>query len=121
MKVNEKLKLIREQKKITQSQIGDFLGYTYSNIKEIEAGRTKLGLDVFLKMCKFYDVNPLELLKEDDNYYVILNENELQNIKEAIKTLQAIEKQAFNNGNISINNSSITGNEIIIGNNIKKN
>ena len=113
MNIIDKLRNVRESKKISRKEIANYLNVSSSLISEIEAGRTRLSIDIFLELCEYYEINPLEILKNDDKKYIILNKDDIKQIDKTIEILNKIKTQA-NSNNIQIGNN----NNIQIGNNI---
>lgn len=60
MKTGEVIKKLRNQKKITQSELGIMLGVNTSSIQKYESGATKnLKLETIRELCHIFDVPPL--------------------------------------------------------------
>jgi len=119
MNIHEELKNIRKLKRITRKELANKLYTSPSLINEIESGRTRLSLDMFLNICKILEINPQDLIKENKDYYIILNKEDIDTIEKAINTLNKIKnqitkKEEFLNNKVNINKNN--GN-IVIGNN----
>ena len=52
-----RLRNIREDRDLTQTQIGKLLNKTQQGYNHIEAGRAELKIDDLVKLCKFYDLS----------------------------------------------------------------
>jgi len=104
MKVIESLKLIRESKKITRDQISKYLNISSGTFRDIENERIRLTLENFLLICKFLEISPMELLKDDDEHYILLT---TQDIKALNELTTKINNQQINKVNINDNHGII--------------
>lgn len=52
-----RLRNIREDRDLTQAQIGKLLNKSQQGYNHIEAGRAELKIDDLVKLCKFYDLS----------------------------------------------------------------
>lgn len=120
MEIINTLKKIREDRKISRKKVASQLNVSESLINEVESGRTRLSLDFFLKLCDIYEINPIELLKNNSQNYIILDQKD---ISELNRIVNKINKQIitnndnsnyFSTGDIQIGNNN---NNIAIGNN----
>lgn len=60
MEAGEVIKKLRNEKKITQSELGIMLGVNTSSIQKYESGATKnLKLETIRELCHIFDVPPL--------------------------------------------------------------
>ena len=64
----------RKRQKINQKEMGQLLVMSESNYRDIESGKTRLSLDIFLKSCKVLNLNPLELINDNQNLIIINDE-----------------------------------------------
>lgn len=62
----EKLRLLRKQKKLTQKELGAFLGLSAEHICRIEKGKCKPGQKTLYKMAAFFGCTVEYLLSEGD-------------------------------------------------------
>lgn len=64
MRVNEKLKLLRQSKKMTQGEAAQFLGVSLSSYQKYERDKNSVmpSLDVLLRIADFYNVTTDYLL-----------------------------------------------------------
>ena len=113
------IKNIRENKNISQRKMGELLNMSYGTYRDIEKGKIRLSLENYLLICKVLDINPLNLLTNEN--YIILSNKDINEIDNMINTLQKIKKQILNNEkpeNIKIENSfnNSTNTNINIGN-----
>ena len=51
------LKIIRESKQLTQSQVADMAGIGIKHLRDIEKGRYSAGIDLFFLVCEALEVN----------------------------------------------------------------
>ena len=111
MDILNTLKIIRENKKMSRKDVSTQLNISSSLLSEIESGRTRLSLDIFIQLCEIYEINPLEIIKKDGNHYIILTKEDLKNIDKTIEILSKIQKQARQNININDNHGTININQ----------
>ena len=52
-----RLRNIREDRDLTQAEIGKILNKSQQGYNHIEAGRAELKIDDLVKLCKFYDLS----------------------------------------------------------------
>ena len=57
MDYRTRLKEIREDRDLTQTQIGELLNKTQQGYNHIEVGRAELKIDDLIKLCDFYNVS----------------------------------------------------------------
>ena len=57
MNYRDRLKNIREDKDMTQAEIGKLLNKSQQGYNHIEAGRAELKIDDLIKLCVFYDLS----------------------------------------------------------------
>lgn len=101
MDILEKLRIIRENKNMSRKDVATHLHVSNSLINEIESGRTRLSLEIFLQLCQVYETNPIELIKNDNSHYILL---EKKDIDELNRIISKINKQAIISDNNSNNN-----------------
>ena len=53
----ERLRNIREDKDLTQAELGKLLNKSQQGYNHIEAGRAELKIDDLVKLCKFYNLS----------------------------------------------------------------
>lgn len=49
------LKILRNQKGLTQSELAQIMEYDQSYISRAEAGQTGISLDYFIKLCRVFE------------------------------------------------------------------
>lgn len=53
----DRLRNIREDRDLTQAEIGKLLNKSQQGYNHIEAGRAELKIDDLIKLCKFYNLS----------------------------------------------------------------
>ena len=53
----ERLRNIREDKDLTQAELGKIINKSQQGYNHIEAGRAELKIDDLIKLCQFYDLS----------------------------------------------------------------
>lgn len=112
MKINEKIKLIRKEKNYTQKDIASYLQIAQTSYSDIENGIARLGVDDYLKICKFLKIDPILLVKDTNSAIISITNEEAK----VLNQLNEKVKQNFSLNNVNINTSG----DVIIGQNIKK-
>lgn len=57
MTYRERLKNIREDRDLTQAEIGKLLNKSQQGYNHIEAGRAELKIDDLIKLCQYYHLS----------------------------------------------------------------
>ena len=57
MDYRERLRNIREDRDLTQAELGRLLNKSQQGYNHIEAGRAELKIDDLVKLCKFYNLS----------------------------------------------------------------
>lgn len=57
MGYRERLRDIREDRDLTQAELGKLLDKSQQGYNHIEAGRAELKIDDLVKLCRFYDLS----------------------------------------------------------------
>jgi len=52
-----RLRNTREDRDLTQAQVGEILNKSQQGYNHIEAGRAELKIDDLIRLCKFYDLS----------------------------------------------------------------
>lgn len=63
----ERVKTLRKNKKIKQSELGDMVGLTYTAISDIERGRRTTTIEKLDALADFFDVSVDYLMGRTDN------------------------------------------------------
>lgn len=53
----ERLRSVREDRDLTQAELGKLLNKSQQGYNHIEAGRAELKIDDLVKLCKFYNLS----------------------------------------------------------------
>ena len=75
MKIHDKLRMVREQNKLSQEEVAEQLSMSPSGYAKIERGETKLHLDKLEKIAKIFHIDGVDLINNDKNICVLINEN----------------------------------------------
>lgn len=67
MKLNQRLKELRQERHITQKTVADAVGIATRNMQHFEYGTAKPKLDTVIKFADYYDVSTDYLLGRSDN------------------------------------------------------
>ena len=57
MDYRERLRNIREDRDLTQAEIGRLLNKSQQGYNHIESGRAELKIDDLITLCRFYDIS----------------------------------------------------------------
>ncbi len=57
MNYRERIKNVREDRDLTQAQIGKLLNKSQQGYNHIEVGRAELKIEDLIRLCKFYDLS----------------------------------------------------------------
>lgn len=104
MKINEKIKLIRETEKITQANFATLIGLSSdSRVRDVETGKIKnVGSDKIEKICKKFPEYTLWLLtgRVDPPHQISPEQKqhakEQKQLQQEIKELKALTKAKLN-------------------------
>lgn len=66
--LGEKIKLYRENKNMTQSEIAEILGVKPATVSKYEAGTLEPNIESIKKLAETFEITIDELLKEDDDF-----------------------------------------------------
>lgn len=96
-----KLRELREEKGLTQKELGDILGYAQRTISGWESGLSEPNIDTLKKIAYFFNIDLNELLSFEDyshnkteyNYEQLLQEAKEQGIKDRELLMQKIHKE----------------------------
>ena len=72
MNYRERIKSIREDKDLTQTQVGKILNKSQQGYNHIETGRAELKIDDLVLLCRFYNLSAdylIGLIDEPLPYY----------------------------------------------------
>lgn len=74
MNYRERIKNVREDHDLTQTQVGKLLDKFQQGYNHIEMGRAELKIDDLIRLCKFYDLSADYLIGLTDNPISYKNE-----------------------------------------------
>ena len=57
MNYRERLRALREDRDLTQVEVGKIIEKSQQGYNHIETGRAELGIEDLVKLCKFYNVS----------------------------------------------------------------
>ena len=57
MQYHERLRTLREDRDLTQAQVGAILGKSQQGYNHIETGRAELSIEDLIKLCDYYQVS----------------------------------------------------------------
>ena len=57
MEYRERIKSVREDRDVTQAQIGKILNKSQQGYNHIETGRAELKIEDLIRLCKFYGLS----------------------------------------------------------------
>ncbi len=75
MKINEKIRLMRESKKFTQAKMAEKLNMSVSGYRKIETGQSKIDHHKLERCAALFDVELIELMSLGNGRVVLLNDD----------------------------------------------
>ena len=66
MNYRERIRLVREDRDLTQAQLGLVLNKSQQGYNHIEAGRAELKIEDLVKLCQYYDLSADYLIGRTD-------------------------------------------------------
>lgn len=85
----ERIKKLRIQKGLTQTELANDLGMTQSTVYKYEKGLRKVPMDVLTSFANYFDVTVDELLGKEDDYDITNSDNAIEkNFSHIIKSLR---------------------------------
>lgn len=57
MDYRERIRSVREDRDLTQTQVGKLLDKSQQGYNHIEAGRAELKIEDLIRLCRFYDLS----------------------------------------------------------------
>ena len=73
MKIHDKLRMLREQNKLSQEEVAEQLSMSPSGYAKIERGETKLYLDKLEKIAHIFNIDVVDLINNDKNICVLIS------------------------------------------------
>ena len=84
MKIGEKIKIIRENKKISQENMAKSLHVSYQAVSNWERGKSYPDISNIIMISDLYNISLDELIREDKNYKELLLEKKVSGIVDTI-------------------------------------
>ena len=84
MQIGEKIKIIRENKKISQENMAKSLHVSYQAVSNWERGKSYPDISNIIMISDLYSISLDELIREDNNYKDILLEKKVSGIVDTI-------------------------------------
>ena len=72
MNYRERIRSVRDDRDLTQAQIGELLNKSQQGYNHIEAGRAELKIEDLITLCKYYHLSAdylIGLTDEPESYY----------------------------------------------------
>ncbi len=80
MKVNEKIRFLRESKSLTQDEMAERLGMSTNGYAKIERGETRLTIPKLEQIVEVFDTDILELISLGENKVVYIQDSDNHSI-----------------------------------------
>src|SRR5690625_4771397 len=93
--LGERLKKLRKEKKISQYEAAERLGFSRGKLANYEQGSRQPDYDTLKKLADFYDVSVSYLLGETDSEKFITNEEEFVDGVQTLTDDELLEKYKF--------------------------
>ena len=84
MQIGEKIKIIRENKKISQENMAKSLHVSYQAVSNWERGKSYPDISNIIMISDLYNISLDELIREDKNYKDMLLEKKVSGIVDTI-------------------------------------
>ncbi|MBQ8869350.1 MAG: helix-turn-helix transcriptional regulator [Oscillospiraceae bacterium] len=68
MNYRERMRALREDRDLTQEQLGKIINKSQQGYNHIEAGRAELKIEDLIKLCDFYNVSADYFIGRKDKY-----------------------------------------------------
>lgn len=75
--IGKRIQTTRMENKISQKEMGDFLGISMNYISRLENGKTKVELKTFMKICDFLNISIYDILNEKSDHIIRYMDKEL--------------------------------------------
>lgn len=99
MKYGDRLRRLRESKKLSQQQIANILNIDRSTYARYELGKTQPDYDILQKLAKLYNVSI---------HYIITGECTIFTEKDIAKQLEQLKKNLLDNKNLNFRGESLS-------------
>lgn len=99
--IGARLRAYRQQRKLTQTQVGEALGVTFQQIQKYENGKNRIAGSTIIRLCQFLDVKPEQLLgngtgvfhSEPDVFELVLSDKAMVRMLVEIGRLPAAKRK----------------------------
>lgn len=87
--IRKKIKSLREEKKLQQKEVAEFLNINYQTYCNYESGRSEPPAEIIVRLAKLYDVSTDEILQVDNmNKDYNAQQEQLQTYRTELANLQ---------------------------------
>ena len=87
--IRQKIKSLREEKKLQQKEVAEFLNINYQTYCNYESGRSEPPAEIIVRLAKLYDVSTDEILQVDNmNKDYNAQQEQLQTYRNELSNLQ---------------------------------
>ena len=103
--INDRIKIIRQELKLTQKKLAEIIGIKWYQIKDVETGKTKPSIDIISSMCEHFAIDPMWLLtgkshtnnpsEQNEKINKFKTANEGQDAINALITIEHINERTF--------------------------
>ena len=91
MKLNEKIKILRKKKNISQQELAKLIGVHLTHISRLEHGYFQPSLGVLKRLVEIFDVNANYFIDDNaDEYEVKIKD---KNLEEKIRIIDSLEEE----------------------------
>ena len=73
--IGARVRVLREQRKMSQTALGDYIGVTFQQVQKYERGKNRISASVLFKIARAFEVHPADFFKglqadqsEDDSW-----------------------------------------------------
>jgi transcriptional regulator with XRE-family HTH domain len=89
----ENIRILREIKGYTQEYMGIKLGMTQEGYGKIEGGKSKLSMDLLIKISDVLEVEVIDLMQAGQNHYYHMHNNQVANATQIVENLHTDNKE----------------------------
>lgn len=80
MKVQDKIRAVRQQQDLSQEQVAEMLDLTPQAYSKIEQGKTKLSIDRIQQIANIFNIDITDLISNNDKgIFLLINESSNEN------------------------------------------
>lgn len=95
--LGERIKILREQRKMSQDQLGAAVGVTKQTVSNWENGNITPAMDKFTRLIEFFHTTPNYILGFDERYVMDLSglsDEEITHLQMLVGDLKELHKKA---------------------------